>query len=445
MYDIAQAGRRPRPYWITASAVALSLAAWTASALGQVTDTQKAEPAGEKPTARTHPQNPELWDVEQMMEDAVLQISRRYNLNKAQENYTRMLLKERVRSFLDEYEDDVRQLLAESIKLQTHPKDASIQNYIDWAKRAKPVYEAAQTAILNGNSEWREILDVDQRKIHDRDLDQMMRNFDQVSRVMDQWEEGKGVAVADSTQSGGSNGTVSQTKPPPVIKYQNVEDNWMMYVDKFIQVYHFDEKQANSARAKIHKEFHDKAVAYRERKASEFEAINAALSNPKFDKGNVTRPRKLLEQRRKLEQPVYTLFLQMHERLLMLADSKQLAAADETGKQELEKWKATFSGEQAQQKIRKNRGASNRPDEKPATSAPTTTAPAPEKTEPAVEKDKPAAEAKPEPTAEEKPQAEPQPAPQEPPGAGPVPAKEQPAPSDKPAEKTENTPAAQPG
>src|SRR5262245_18942178 len=31
--------------------------------------------------ALTHPNNPEIWNAERMMEDAVLQISRRYNLN----------------------------------------------------------------------------------------------------------------------------------------------------------------------------------------------------------------------------------------------------------------------------------------------------------------------------------------------------------------------------
>ncbi len=409
--ETSQVRRRRRFYWIAASVIATLLTAAAGPAYAQATDTQKAEPSGEKPTARTHPQNPELWDVEQMMEEAVLQISRRYNLNKAQENYTRMLLKERVRSFLDEYEDDVRQLLAESIRLQTRPQDATIQDYMDWAQRARPVYDAAQTAILNGNSEWREILDEQQKQIHDRDLDQMMRNFDQVSRVMEQWEEGRGVAVGNTNAPKGATGTVPEKRQPPVIERKNPEDNWMMYVNKFIQVYQFDDKQANAARAKIHKEFHDKAVAYRDRKKKQFETINAELSDPKFDKDHKERPRKLLEKRRELEQPIHVLFLQMDKRLLMLADSKQLAAADEAGKKELERLKATFSGEMIQEKLGKNRGVTARPDPKPD-SENTTTAPAaapaaaPKKADekPASDGDsKPpaAAEAKPEKPAEE--------------------------------------------
>src|SRR5262245_12365874 len=72
---------------------------------------QTPAPAGEKPkdqpiTSQTHPNNPELWNVDAMMEDAVKQISRHYNLTKEQEDFTRLLLIKRTKAFLGQYEHD---------------------------------------------------------------------------------------------------------------------------------------------------------------------------------------------------------------------------------------------------------------------------------------------------------------------------------------------------
>ena len=112
-----------------------------------------AKQSDEPPTAKTHPNDPMIWNVDAMVEDAILQIARRYNLNKAQEEYTRLLLTQRVRVFLKIHEDDVRQLLKESIDFRTGLKPATPEAIMDWAERAMPVYDAAREAILGGNKE----------------------------------------------------------------------------------------------------------------------------------------------------------------------------------------------------------------------------------------------------------------------------------------------------
>ena len=156
---------------------------------------QPAEPnksEGQPPTAQTHPNNPELWNTEQMMNDAVLQISRRYNLNKQQEDFTRLLLVKRVTDFLQKYEPEVRELLKESIDLRLGKKAGTPEAYAKWAIRAAPIYSEAQEAILKGNEEWRVILTDEQKKIHDNDLSQMRANFQNVDRMLDGWKGGKG-------------------------------------------------------------------------------------------------------------------------------------------------------------------------------------------------------------------------------------------------------------
>src|SRR5262249_16481419 len=150
---------------------------------------QTPAPAGEKPkdqpiTSQTHPNNPELWNVDAMMEDAVKQISRHYNLTKEQEDFTRLLLIKRTKPFLSQYEHDVRELLKESIDMRQGLKPGGADAFKKWAERAEPIYDAAKKAILDGNKEWRVVLNPDQLKIHDNDLALMNTNFEQVTRTL---------------------------------------------------------------------------------------------------------------------------------------------------------------------------------------------------------------------------------------------------------------------
>lgn len=313
------------------------------------------QPAGdEKITAQTHPNNPELWNTEQMMEDAVVQISRRYNLNPAQTDYTRLLLTSRVRAFLDLYEKDIRELLRESIDLRMGLKPGSAQAYQKWAERAGPIYQAAQEAILGGNAEWREILDEEQKKTHDADLAAMHANFDQVSRMLDTWKAGNAppmLANAQQGQNGGkqtglsgggdvvNQGRVSDPQQP-VIQRQ-VEDSWLAYVNRFIDTYQLDDKQAISARDKIYKDIRNEATRYRDLKKNEFAALDAETLSPKpkLDKPEIERRRKALER------PIGELFETLNQRLKTLPDQKQLKNVDPDKLRQLDAWYKMLAGQ----------------------------------------------------------------------------------------------------
>jgi hypothetical protein len=354
-----------------------------------------------KPTAETHPQSPELWDVDQMAEDAVLQIARRYNLNKAQEQYTRLLLVGRVREFLDKYEKEVRELLKESIDLKLHPEKGTPEAYKKWAERAEPVYEAAKKTILEGNTEWREILNEEQKKLHDSDLAQMKANFDSVTQVMVDWKSGKGPGALPP----GERAAVSDR--PPKVLHQFGEDNWMAYVMMFVNTYQLDEKQTNSAKVKIYTEFFNKAKAYRERKKEDFEKIEAELKRPNKDlaTSKPTRPMELMQKKGELEKPIHSMFVEMHERLTDLLRTEQKRDVDKEKKKQLDILYKQLAGEHAE-KGETGGSVTSRPVEKPTTSS----APADEKAgkpgaveppkEPTTQKTEPAAagEKKPEPT-----------------------------------------------
>lgn len=290
------------------------------------------------PTAKTHPNDPTVWNIDQMMEDALLQISRRYNLNKAQESFTRLLLRGRVLDFLDLYEDDVRQLLKESIELKLGFKEDTPEVRAEWARRAAPVYEAAKNAILDGNMEWGEILTGDQKTLHDRDLTEMDRNFGQVTRLIEGWKQGKGPRLGPGTRK--TTATVRKdvreiTSQPAIIKIRLTEANWLLYVEKFIETYNLDEKQQNSVKAKIHKDTIAQARAYRERQKDELAKIEAELKQLEGNSEKVKSRRKALHQRKtRLEEPVRRMFIAMNRRLYAVPRAAQLASA-EPGKKKI--------------------------------------------------------------------------------------------------------------
>jgi hypothetical protein len=344
-------------------ATVFAMASTSAGARAQ-TESDKAdvkEQPTEPVTAQSHPNNPELWNVEQMMEDAVIQISRRYNLNDAQTEYTRLLLTERTLAFLEVHEADVRTLLRESIDLRLGKMASTPGALKDWAERAMPIYKAAEDAILQGNEEWREILDPEQIKIHDGDLAAMRTNFNNVTNMLSGWKSGAGPNSA-TAQAGRPQGTglagggdadnqaARVSNPPQSVVRQNMEDVWETYVKRFITIYQLDDKQANAALEGIYQDIHQQAVKYRETNKAKFEDLERGEAAA--DTGDSQT--KLTAQRRHLEEPLNRLFIKLDARLKDLLSNRQLAAVDPILKKEIDALYNTLAGISAKNRLNMN-------------------------------------------------------------------------------------------
>lgn len=305
------------------------------------------------------------------MEDAVQQIARRYDLNKAQEDYTRLLLTRRVRAFLKLYEDDVRKLLKESIDFRLGLKTSNPEALMDWAERAVPVYEAARQAILDGNNEWGAILTEKQKETHKKDLDQMEMQFNNVSTLLKDWRTGKGVSAGPARPVQGQEETGLVSKDPAVRLAQKLEDNWAAYVERFIQTYQLDEKQQNSARSGIYREMLETARRYRDKRKTEFDNLNAELKVVGATAQRTGRREELQQRKKKLEDPLREMFVQMDRRLRTLPNETQLAAADPDKLKQLGQMYDELSGQRELKTI--VGGSKNPPDTQPATTRPTET------------------------------------------------------------------------
>ena len=131
--------------------------------------------AGEDP-----PKNapPESATVEKIMQQAVRNISRRYNLNEAQTEKTQEIMQREVHRFLREHENEVWPLIRDLLASQLGAKPPSnVDEVKRIGKAARPLAQLAREAIYRGNSEWRMYLTPEQKSTHDYDLGQMEETF----------------------------------------------------------------------------------------------------------------------------------------------------------------------------------------------------------------------------------------------------------------------------
>lgn len=379
---------------VWACAIAAVLLLFTTDVRAQ----NKGENSAAPPTAQTHPTQPMLWDVETMMEQAVQQISKRYSLNAQQESYTRLLLKNRVQAFLDEHEAEVRELLQESIDMRMDPSKADPTSLKMWAERAMPLYQKASQAILEGNEEWGDILNDDQKQIHDGDMRLMRSSFEGVTRTMQQWKEGHGklsggtkpVTTKQPTSnsdaaSDKTDGAVSNPQKP--VEAHNIEDNWLSYVNMFVSAYNLEEAAKVSAKEKIYKEQFNKAARYRQRRAMQFDRIAKQLKQ--LPPTEATKRQAVQERLRKLERPIYDYFVEMDERLKTLPTASQAAEVDTTRKSQLEQLYVALSGKNNRKSVPGRSDKTDTPKETPKPKQAETTAPKATSSKPSDDVEKP--------------------------------------------------------
>ena len=227
----------------------------------------------------------------------------------------------------------------------------------DWAFRAAPLYEAAKDAILDGNAVWGEVLNAEQKQVHDRDLSAMAANFRNVTGTLNTWMDGKGKMPvppvqpdrnpALATQTPAATGSrVSEHVAP--IKKLEIEDNWVAYVNTFIKAYKLDERQKNAAREGILPELLAKAKTYRKKNKAKFIAVEAELEGQgsKARQGNLlSRLREINKRRRELRKPIHDLFGDLDRRLKTLPTSEQQANVDPKLQKKLEKDYKMLSGQ----------------------------------------------------------------------------------------------------
>ncbi len=103
-------------------------------------------------------------------------LARKYKLTDDQEAYTNEFVRVKAHEFLDNHRDEVFDLVDRMFEVRAGG-DMDQTELLEWGRRALPLYNEAKLLIIDGNQEWREILDDEQKLIHDEDLKLMHEGF----------------------------------------------------------------------------------------------------------------------------------------------------------------------------------------------------------------------------------------------------------------------------
>lgn len=280
-------------------------------------------PANNGPFAGT----PWDWDARLLIKPYVSGLTRIYNLDEKQEKYTELLLTQRLKRFLGQHDREVRSLFSEYFAYQTSGQLPPREAAKEFAQRARPMLSAIHQEIMDGNLTWRRILNDQQRKIHDRDLDNIDKTFDKYDEQFTRWSRGQ---VEPGDFLGGADG---QPRRP-----MNAEDAWAYYVRRFIEDYRLDQSQQETALS-ILRELRKEAATYREAHQSDFDKIDAQYAeltgiDPKTDPEPYERAkkemRKLDAQRERIARYInVSLFNRLKHKLKSIPRSDQREAFDQ--------------------------------------------------------------------------------------------------------------------
>ena len=268
--------------------------------------------------------SPLVWDVDLIMRPYVKLLTRYYNLNEEQEKYTQLLLTQRVKRFLGEHERDTRGLFAEYWDYQTSGQLPPPEAAKEFSQRAQPLLAAMYKEIIDGNMKWREILDDQQKKQHDRDLQGIDRTFKEFDEKLTRWSKGD-VQPADMPSTVGD-------QPRAIMK---PEDAWQYYVRMFIVEYRLDEAQQAAAWSVL-EDLRKEAAAYRLAHKDDFAELEAkcqelAQSDPKTDPKELEKARSKREaldkKREQLEGSISVgMFNRLKQKLSVIPRSDQREA-----------------------------------------------------------------------------------------------------------------------
>ncbi len=305
----------------------------------------------------------ELWPTDKMIEMACDQIGRRYNLTPEQDEYTRALMSQRVKRFLATYEGEIRSLLKEAWTLRLRRETPTTETARTWAERAAPIFKAAKKEILEGNQEWREVLNEQQQRIHDVDMRVMDANFRVTSQRLDRWRGG-GFDESRDWARGGFLGAIARPQrptSPPKLRDRGLprvqEDYWEQYVRRFIQNYKLDESQTQAAQS-ILSECKQRAKEYRQGRKEQFEKANtkyreALAATPR----NVESIREARRQVSELNRPIKELFRELRDRLDGIPTAAQKQAYDSTRQERI----ARIRKQWEERRTRMQAGSSSQP------------------------------------------------------------------------------------
>lgn len=267
----------------------------------------------------------EIWGTSAILEMAVKNLAKRYNLNEEQTAYTHEMMTTRVNGFIKDHRADVWPLLRDLMMLQ---RDGAVPSE-DTARRLGPValkiIEEAKGEIYSSNEEWRDILTPDQKRMHDWDLREMDKTFETMETNFESWRDGQpDTEEIFPTESRSRKRPRKPAKPGRTGTYHpsrandlERDDQFDLYVKKFTKDYVLKSDQIEAANS-ILREIKQRAASFRQNNSEKISEIREKLTKPKVSERAFWD-----KKRRELMKPIRDLFAEMKSRLDKIPDDAQ--------------------------------------------------------------------------------------------------------------------------
>ena len=219
-----------------------------------------------------------IFQIDTMIDQAVNNVSARYNLNRTQHEITRRMMHEGVKAFLRDHQDQIYPLIRDLARARFSGEGLTVEQRQRIGEAAQPLLDAAKKTILDENKKWREVLSDQQKRLHDWDLHEMNGQFQQIHDNLQELAQGKPVenplfpparaktpepdkpAMPDEDRNDPKiKKLLSEVGPVRVVDKGDVFDQ---AVENFIRDYQLDTSQQEAARS-IGREYKQQAKTYR--------------------------------------------------------------------------------------------------------------------------------------------------------------------------------------
>lgn len=226
-----------------------------------------------------------LWNPESQMQAACDGIAARYKLDSNQKQATCDMLTERVTDFLNKHDKELWPLLMELGGYELQGKMPDGNNAKRIANKGYSIFEEAWEEIFSAQTKFHELLNEDQKKIHNRDVKNLRNQHSHMEKQFKSWQRGQvnGRSPLDSVRIGNGRRLGPQRSVPSTVKARQLGDKWEQYVRTFIETYHLDEAQKRQANTFL-VEAKSKAEQHRRNYKKEFKQAQEMMSQAKAAK-----------------------------------------------------------------------------------------------------------------------------------------------------------------
>lgn len=305
------------------------------------------------------------YDVDSIIQQAVENISRRYNLNGSQHEYTREIMNKEVGRFLRDHQDEIYPLIRDMTKARFSGQNLTEEQRRRIGKAAKPLVAAAKKAILDANAEWRDILSDDQKKLHDWDLHEMDGQFETIGGGFEKMAKGEVVDNPIFPEHKPKTAEPPRPKKPGETKLgrtpavDRTEDGpFEVCVANFIKDYNLDPAQQEAAHS-ILREYKQYVEIYRNAHKKELEEAERK-ANEARNSGDIEKAKEAEALQQKLSERIREFLEEMRVRLMSIPREAQKQAYD---KQHDKKGSARASTKAATES-KPDQAAKDKPDKK---------------------------------------------------------------------------------